>query len=273
MRYQQIKWLILIIPTIVVGLWEYVRHEFLLSYLSMDAGNILTPVIVFLVTITLLLRLFVIYEKMQEELKKERAEKAVLKERERIARELHDGIAQTLFLCSVQLDHLKQKYDDGELNQVHKHLRQIHDDVRQSIYNLKHSSTAASHVWQERLSHWLNQFRLDTGIPLEAELTLKEERLNPREKVELFACIQEALTNIRKHASAEHVTLRLEPLQSGWSLTVLDDGKGFTGDPFQHHDRFGLKIMQERARNMKASFSFTRENGITRLQIKRREDT
>jgi signal transduction histidine kinase len=267
LRYKQIKWLILTIPTVVVGVWEYVRHEFLLPYISMDAGNILTPVIVFLVTITLLLHLFVVYEKMQEDLKKERAEKAVLQERERIARELHDGIAQTLFLCSVQLDRLKLKYNDGELNQVHKHLRLIHDDVRQSIYNLKHSSSEASHVWHERLVHWLDQYRLDTGLRLEAQIDLKEEQLTPREKVELFHCIQEALTNVRKHAAAEHVSLRLEPRPSGWALTVVDDGKGFTDDPFQHHDRFGLKIMQERAHNMKADFSLTREHGKTKLQI------
>lgn len=269
MHYQQIKWLILIIPTIVVGLWEYVRHEFLLAYISMDIGNVLTPVIVFLVTITLLRRLFIIYEKMQEELKKERAEKAVLQERERIARELHDGIAQTLFLCFVQLDHLQAKYHDAELQQVHKHLRQIQDDVRQSIYNLKHSSSTATEVWYERLLHWLDQFRLDTGIHLETCFTLPEEALSPREKVELFACIQEALTNVRKHASAKHVAVRLEPSPSGWSLTVRDDGKGFTHDPFQHHDRFGLKIIKERVNHIGATFSFTRQNGSTQLQIKR----
>jgi two-component system nitrate/nitrite sensor histidine kinase NarQ len=70
MSYKQIKWLILIIPAVVSGLWEYVRHRFLLPFISMQLGNWLTPLLVFTVTIVLLLRLFAIYEKMQEELKK-----------------------------------------------------------------------------------------------------------------------------------------------------------------------------------------------------------
>ncbi|MEX2103784.1 MAG: sensor histidine kinase, partial [Bacilli bacterium] len=57
MSYRQIKWLILIIPTLTIGLWEYVRHQFLLPYISMELGNWLAPVIVFVVTITFLLKL------------------------------------------------------------------------------------------------------------------------------------------------------------------------------------------------------------------------
>lgn len=62
MSYKQIKWMILLIPTITVGLWEYIRHQFLMPYLSMDAGNWLTPVIVYLVSVTLLSRLFLMLE-------------------------------------------------------------------------------------------------------------------------------------------------------------------------------------------------------------------
>lgn len=43
MSYKQIKWMILLIPTFTVGIWEYIRHQFLMPYLSMDAGNWLTP--------------------------------------------------------------------------------------------------------------------------------------------------------------------------------------------------------------------------------------
>ncbi|MGP3788041.1 hypothetical protein [Paenibacillus sp. 1A_MP2] len=43
MSYKQIKWMILLVPTFTVGLWEYIRHQFLMPYLSMDAGNWLTP--------------------------------------------------------------------------------------------------------------------------------------------------------------------------------------------------------------------------------------
>lgn len=101
MSYKQIKWLILIIPTLTIGLWEYVRHEFLLPYISMELGNVLAPIIVFLVTILFLTQLFDILERNQKELERAKALQAALEEREKIARELHDGIAQSLFLINV----------------------------------------------------------------------------------------------------------------------------------------------------------------------------
>jgi len=268
MTYRQIKWLILIIPTMVVGAWEYIRHEFLLSYISMEMGNWLTPLIVFMVTITLLLKLFMIYEQMQEELKKERAEKAVLKERERIARELHDGIAQTLFLCSVQLTQLRGKHPELELNEVDRHLRQVHENVRQSIFNLK-SRPSGSLTWIEQLRHWIDQFELDTGIRVIPNIQVPEDELLPKEKAELFSCMQEALTNIRKHAHAKNVHLDLIPLPSGWRLVVEDDGIGFSGNPFQQANRFGLAIMRERAQLLGAELSLNRIGEKTRLVIEK----
>ncbi|MBH8598814.1 MULTISPECIES: sensor histidine kinase [unclassified Thermoactinomyces] len=269
MSYKQIKWLILIIPTLVTGVWEYVRHQFLLPVISMQFGNYLTPVLVFAVTITLLYRLFAIYENMQEELKKEREEKAVFKERERIARELHDGIAQTLFLCSVKLNRLREKYPDADLVSVDQHLRQIHDDVRQAIFNVKTASSLPSQIWQKQLETWFHLFETDTGIAVRKKIDLEESRLSPKEKIELFACIREAFTNIRKHSGARQVDCRLSSCPGGWKLVIEDDGKGFCGDPFASPTSFGLKIMQERARQIGAVLSFTREQEKTKLIIQK----
>ena len=72
MSYKQIKWMILLIPTLTVGLWEYIRHQFLMPYLSMDAGNWLTPVIVYLVSVTLLSRLFRMLEGARATLEQEK---------------------------------------------------------------------------------------------------------------------------------------------------------------------------------------------------------
>lgn len=58
MTYTRIKVLILLIPTVMVGIWEWVRHQFLMQYISMDTGNYLTPVLVFMFSIILLLPLF-----------------------------------------------------------------------------------------------------------------------------------------------------------------------------------------------------------------------
>ncbi|GJM82558.1 hypothetical protein HMSSN139_50540 [Paenibacillus sp. HMSSN-139] len=68
MSYKFTKWLILIVPTLVVGVWEVVRHQFLMPYVSMELGNVLTPILLFAVSITLLYRWFAYLERMQEEL-------------------------------------------------------------------------------------------------------------------------------------------------------------------------------------------------------------
>ncbi|SEN59377.1 two-component system, NarL family, nitrate/nitrite sensor histidine kinase NarQ [Lihuaxuella thermophila] len=267
MSYKSIKWLILILPTFVIGLWEYLRHTILLPYLSMELGNWLSPVIVFLVTITFLHKLFQIYENMQTQLNKEREEKAILYERERIARELHDGIAQTLFLCSVQVSRMKEKYPGPEWTELDKSLRQIHDYVRHSIYNLK--NPPSKRCLQTRIEQLVQQFELDTGLDFHLDLKMEDVHLEPKEQVELFACLQEALTNIRKHADASQVWIRWLPKHRGWRLEVEDDGVGFQTDPFQPNGRFGLRIMRERVGELGGSFSFTRNNGKTRLVIEK----
>ncbi|GGO06145.1 sensor histidine kinase [Saccharibacillus kuerlensis] len=141
MSYRQIKWLILFLPTVVVGLWEYIRHQFLMSVLSMDAGNVLTPVLVFLISVTLLRRLFAMLERMQRELEQARTVKTNLEAREELARELHDGIAQSLFLLSVKLDRMERGAGEaglgGELGAVRRTVHEVDRYVRQALANLK----------------------------------------------------------------------------------------------------------------------------------------
>ncbi|MDO3411764.1 histidine kinase [Saccharibacillus sp. CPCC 101409] len=141
MSYAQIKRLILFLPTVVVGLWEYVRHQLLMPVLSMEAGNWLTPVLVFLVSITLLRRLFAMLERTRRELEEARTVKANLEAREELARELHDGIAQSLFLLSVKLDRMESGMEENgmreQLGAVRRTVREVDRYVRQALANLK----------------------------------------------------------------------------------------------------------------------------------------
>ncbi|SFJ36917.1 sensor histidine kinase [Thermoflavimicrobium dichotomicum] len=271
MSYKQIKVLILILPTVVIGLWEHIRHTLLLPYLSMDTGNYLSPVIIFIVTITILRKLFLIYEHMQEQLEKERAEKAVLQERERIARELHDGMAQSLFLYSVQINRIKKQYPSIDWTELEKSLRQMHDYVRHAISNLKNVPSPENQNWQTQVKTWIDQYQLNTGIPIQLQIQYPTEQLNLKEKVELFACVQEALTNIRKHAKAKHISILFTPWKKGWKLIIEDDGIGWKEDPFQNPNCFGLKIMRERACEIGAHLSLERMNDKTKLIIKKED--
>ena len=162
MKYKQIKWLILITPTVTIALWEYLRHEFLLSYISMEMGNFLSPILVFIVTLVFLRHLFSVLERMQEELRLEKTKKAALIEREKLARELHDGIAQTLFLLSVKTNKFGRKNQlehDPDFQKIKQTLQHVHEDTRQAITNLKYLPNEEPFSWTETIYQYVTELK------------------------------------------------------------------------------------------------------------------
>lgn len=270
MSYKQVKWLILLIPTFTVGIWEYVRHEFLLAYITMEQGNWLTPMIVFAVTMIFLLKLFQMLESMQEELRQERGYKSALEERERIARELHDGIAQSLFLLSVKMNQLKKAPElgaDEDFQRMEKTLQHLYEDVRQSIQNLRQEPSPDELPWTASLHRLIDQFRMETDVELDMQWSLPEQLLSPKEKVELYACMKEALMNVRKHSRCDRVWVRGEIVPEGWVCTVMDDGIGFNEEELLRKNGYGLQLMKDRAEEMGWKLDFSREESKTVVRI------
>lgn len=274
MSYQKIKWLILLIPTLTIGLWEYVRHQFLLPFISMELGNWLAPVIVFSVTMLFITKLFAILEQIQEELQRTKAMQAVLQEREKLARELHDGIAQSLFLVSVQVEQWEQAQAgnaDEQIRRIRQTVREVNEYVRQAIANLRYPPEPMTQPWMESLHRLVGEFSRDTSIDVDFDWTLPEERLSMKEKVGLYASVREALQNIRKHAEARHVWIQAEKTDTGWRCAIVDDGQGFEGDPFRKENRYGLKIMKERAAELGWNLKLSRDSGRTSVEIRKEE--
>lgn len=270
LTYKQLKWFILLIPTITVGLWEYVRHEYLLPYISMDVGNWLTPVIVLFVTFTLLTRFFTKLELMQEQLKVERAEKAVLEERERIAHDLHDGMAQSLFLLSIKVKQLEKlqiaEKDQPKLEALHKNIVDIHHYVRTGIENLRQPPHKDLPALDSFHTH-IRKFENETDIHVTKSITMDEKHLTAEEKFELAACVGEALVNIRKHAQATKVIIHMEGTERERYLVVKDNGVGFDQEDAFEEDHYGLKMMAERCKRINWLFNVKRENNWTILKF------
>lgn len=271
MTYKQIKWLILLIPTITIGIWEFSRHTFFLPYISMELGNWLSPLIVFLVTMIFLLKLFNLLEKMQEELKQEKAYKAALEEREKIARELHDGIAQSLFLLSVKMDRLKKaaRLEDNEAYQkIEKTLHHVNQDVRQAITNLRHAPEPHMLPWEQLLNELIQSVKEENDLHVTTYWELHENDLTAKEKIELYACLKEALMNITKHAHASRIWIDARMTETGFICQVKDDGIGFYEETSKAA-RYGLQIMRDRTEEMGWALTFNRRNGQTIVEIKK----
>ncbi|MBD2868997.1 sensor histidine kinase [Paenibacillus sp. IB182493] len=273
MTYKQIKWLILTIPTLTIGVWEYVRHEFLLPYISMELGNWLAPVFVLIVSLLFLTQLFTMIEHNQEELNRAKALHAVLEEREKIARELHDGIAQSLFFLNAQLTNLEKNKssDGGALQKLKESVHRTNDYVRQAIASLRHAADAGSIPWLQSVDSLIAELRHETRMNFETTWSIPEAALSSKEKVELLAIIREALLNIHKHADAEHVRLETMTAGSGWTCRIVDDGKGFNPEEVSDGRRYGLKMMQDRARMMSWRFDISRTGGETIVEVRKGE--
>jgi Signal transduction histidine kinase, nitrate/nitrite-specific len=264
MSYNKIKWAILLIPTITLGLWEYIRHQFLLPYLSMELGNFLAPLLVLIVTLTLLTKLFRMMEDTQSMLQREKAMKAVFEEREQLARELHDGISQSLFLLSVKLDKLEQAEDSSDraaaTEQIRGTVRHVYEDVRQSIANLQAAPVTTDVPWMNAIRELAEDARKNGQLQVRLDWRLSDGLLNGKEQVELLAILREAVMNVRKHANAAELVIASEPLEDGFHMTVRDNGAGADTDALWAKGHFGIRMMRDRAQSM--GWAFT-ANGVS----------
>lgn len=185
-----------------------------------------------------------------------RAEQAVrLEERERLARELHDSITQSLYSLTLFAEWGRDLYEDGELEAVKERLIRIGETAQQAlkemrllIYELRPSLMAQDglvRALQRRLD--AVEKRSGVAVLLEAEPMIG---LPARVEFGLYRIAQEALNNALKHAAASQVTVRVANDGGRVTLEVKDDGAGFEPDSVGHGGGMGIIGMRERARGL-----------------------
>jgi signal transduction histidine kinase len=183
-------------------------------------------------------------------------------ERDRIARELHDSLAQVLGVIHLQLRSLEARAKDeaslgiaDELSALAETADEAYSDVREAILGLRETVREDDGL-EGSLREYLRKYSRQTGIV--ATLTCEGDTrraLTPRSEVQLLRVVQEALTNTRKHSRAHRVAVRIDCLGHGTTLTVEDDGVGF--DPStvvsSMEGGFGMKSMRERVEQIGGS--------------------
>jgi len=183
-------------------------------------------------------------------------ELAVVGERERIARELHDGLSQVLgyvntksqavdgFLAAGRVDEARAQL--GELSAA---ARSIYVDVRETILGLRSPLGPAAGLVAAIRAHAKGVAEsAKLAIRVEAAPDVESARFDPDVETQAFRIVAEALTNVRKHAGARRVTIDLRAADERLTVTIRDDGRGFAPDgPADGRPHYGLRSMTERA--------------------------
>jgi signal transduction histidine kinase len=182
-----------------------------------------------------------------EETREAQERAAVLGERQRLAREMHDVLAHALSGLALQLEGARLRaatHDDPELvealESAHRLARSGIEEAGRAIAMLRDEELPGP----ERLPALVTEFERDTGIPASITIGGDSHKLDSDARLTLFRTAQEALTNVRKHARAERVELALSYEPGGARLSVEN-----FGDPSLESDGsgYGLTGMRERA--------------------------
>ena len=196
---------------------------------------------------------------------------AIAAERNRLARDLHDAVTQTLFSASMIADVLPKIWErtpeEGlrRLEELRQLTRGALSEMRTLLVELRPAALVDTDLG-DLINHQVNAFIGRTRLPVEFNRTCQQNP--PTEVKEMFyRIVQEAFNNIAKHAEATHVSLTLNCLPGQAALTIQDNGVGFD---FQSamSEGLGLGIMQERVHSVGASLEInSRVREGTQLHI------
>lgn len=221
---------------------------------------------------------------MQEELSRRRIESekvkdieiAVLRERNRIAREIHDSIGHTLSSSILQVEALKLSFSDemliGHLENLQKTLDSGMLDIRQSLHHLHNSSLAL----EEEIRSLIEK---QGGLSIRFSFQAEENGMDYAMKYAILSVVKEALTNIRKHSNAKKVEIRLIEHPSFYAFSIKDDGSLFSGG--QPSDRkgirsfqkgIGIRSMEETAKRWRGYVNFEFQDGFLIHLVLKKED-
>jgi signal transduction histidine kinase len=201
-------------------------------------------------------RLYADMEARVEALSRKLQHMAVVEERERLSREMHDGLAQTLSLLSIEVSQARSLANSGDLGGVVEELGEIsqvidagYEEVREAITSLRLTAPKGKE-WADWLQEYVYDFGMRYELSAKVDIPVDGESLTlpPHQEIQLTRIVQEALNNIRKHSKASQVHLALIPNGRVLRLRIADDGQGFDVMGARAKSGcFGLATMQERA--------------------------
>jgi two-component system, NarL family, nitrate/nitrite sensor histidine kinase NarX len=200
--------------------------------------------------------------------------KAVGDERIRLAREIHDGLAQTLAYLKFQSAQMLTILSSGNVDRLesalsanYQTLSEAYQDARLAIDNLRSIPEGDTQNW---LLKQATNFTDATGIPVDATRLHIQADIPLPTQAQLIRIVQEALNNVRKHAQAHRVVVRGSVRDDEINIEIADDGRGFEPDQVAFGSKFGLVGMRERTELIGGDFQIISKPGegtIVRLAV------
>ncbi len=182
---------------------------------------------------------------------------AIIEERRRIAREIHDGVAQSLGYLNLKTKMVSDSVSSNnsvqalkEINDIQKVVQDTYDDIRESIDQLSHEIRNLPII--SALNSYVNEFGNNNGIKVDFFYPKPFPRLSPVAELQLLRIAQESLTNVRRHAFATEVEIKLENSDEVIEMLVKDNGQGFSLEDLEESPPgyHGLNIIKERAETL-----------------------
>lgn len=181
-------------------------------------------------------------------------------ERNRIAREMHDGMAQVLAYVNAKAQAVSEflaqgRHDDARhhLGQLAEAVRGVYADVREAILGLR-LQLSPDRTLVYLLREYLEEYEMQSDIRVELVMALSDGRsgLDSLQEIQVVRIVQEALANVRQHSGADRAEVRLEHEAERLRVTIRDNGRGFDPAHIARRGRphFGLQTMQERAESI-----------------------
>jgi ligand-binding sensor domain-containing protein len=193
---------------------------------------------------------------------------AILDERNRIAREIHDTLIQGMIGTSAQLDAISMMLFTSplaakqHLDQLRIMVRQSIDEARRSVWNIRHLDNESGNLGNLLLDFAKEAIK-DREIDIDLQMQGQFRSISPELEKNIVRIGQEAIINSIKHANAAHIIIALSYSQQYLRLCIRDDGCGFDVDKEREStDHFGLLGMQERAKAIKGQLTINSSPGI-----------
>lgn len=200
---------------------------------------------------------------------------SIMQERNALAHELHDSLAQTLASLRFQTSMLEDTVESQSVENIRHEIQQIKGGLDEAYTELRELLAHFRAPMNARgllpaLEDLIGSFRKQTGMYVFLQKEWESTRLPANMEMQVLRIVQEALANIRKHSKAHTVRVMLKCVNDDYHVLVEDDGVGMARPAFSGHpgEHIGLSIMQERARYLGGDLKIESEEGEgTRVQL------